>query len=130
MPGRFEPYLFTERTPYRWILCSIVLNIFIAAALTCRAGFHGYFWLPLLIQFPSLYLLYRDLSTGRAWVRRDTFYRETQPLRYWLSIITVALCYLFATAWPIAMHIQERARLEKRSTEKPQSRDEHRDFLL
>jgi len=110
MPRRFEPYLFTEKTSYRWILCLVVLNLCVAGLLTFRAGFHGYFWLPLLIQFPLLYLLYRDLSTGRAWVRSDTFYRESQPFRFWLSIVTVALCYIAATVWPVAMHIQERAR--------------------
>ena len=110
MPGRFEPYLFTEKTPWRWLLWLVVLNIGIAAVLSIQSGFRGYFWWPLLIQFALLYLLYRDLSTGRAWVRRDTFYRESQPFRFWLSIVTVAICYIAATVWPVAMQIQERAR--------------------
>jgi hypothetical protein len=110
MPGRFDSYLFTEKTPYRWILSLIALNLCVAVALTFRAGFHGYFWWPIFIQFALLYLLYRDLSTGRAWVRRDTFHRESQPFRFWLSIIVTAFCYVAATIAPVAMHFQERAR--------------------
>lgn len=108
MPGRFEPYLFTDKTPYRRLLRLILLNVGSAVALTYRLGFHLYFWSPLFIQFPLLYILYRDLSTGRAWVRSDTFHRQKQPVRYWLSVVTVLLGYLAVSAWPILIHIQKR----------------------
>lgn len=110
MPGRFEPYLFTGRTPYRWLLCLIFIHLGIAGFLTLRAGFRGYFWYPTPIQFALLYVVYRDLGTGQAWVRSDTIYRKSQPMRYWFSIGMVILFYLAATAWPIQMYIQEKAK--------------------
>lgn len=94
-----------------WLFSAIYLLPVISTIGSCVLfRFHAGLVIALLVAIFVLALLFSTVASGRSASNWGVFFRQENPVRFWIDVSILGIAYVVVTLFPIAYALQESRR--------------------